>query len=61
MYLHFLEGKRSSSSSIEFEPVPAGQYDVALDLDRASTSSFHDVSLEMEKSLAMEIYEALTL
>jgi hypothetical protein len=63
--LHLCEGERSSSSSssssIEFEPLPAGQYDVALDLDRESTSSFHDVSLDMEKSLAMEIYEALTL
>jgi hypothetical protein len=63
--LHLCEGERSSSSSssssIEFEPLPAGQYDVALDLDRESTSSFYDLSLEMEKSLSMEIYEALTL
>jgi hypothetical protein len=59
--LHLCEGERSSSPSIEFEPLPAGQYDVALDLDRESTSSFYDLSLEMEKSLSMEIYEALTL
>jgi hypothetical protein len=59
--LHLCEGERSSSSSIEFEPLPAGQYNVSLDFDQESTSSFHDVSLEMEKSLAMEIYKERTL
>jgi hypothetical protein len=32
-----------------------------FDLDRESTLSFHDASLEMEKSWAMEIYEVPTL
>jgi hypothetical protein len=59
--LHFCEGERSSSPSIEFEPLPTGPYHLVLDLDRESTSSFHDASLEMEKSWAMEIYETSTL
>jgi hypothetical protein len=58
--LHLCEGERSSSLSTKFEPLPTGPYYVALDLDRESTSSFHNGSLEMENSWAMEI-EVLTL
>ena len=46
---------------IEFEPLPAGLEYVVLDLNRESTSSFHDESLEMEISWAKEFCEALTL
>jgi hypothetical protein len=59
--LHLCEGEQSSSPSIEFEPLPIGPYHVASDLDRESTLSFHDASLEMKKSWAMKIYDALTL
>jgi hypothetical protein len=59
--LHFCEGERSSSPSIEFEPLPTGPHHVAPNLDRESTSSFQGASLEMEKSWAMKIYEVLTL
>ena len=59
--LHLCEGERSSSLSIEFKPLPTSPYYVALDLDWETTSSFHDESLEMENSWAMEIYEVLTL
>ena len=59
--LHFCEDERSSSPSIKFEPLPAGPEYVALDLDQDVTMSFHDKSLEMEKSWAKEFFEALTL
>ena len=59
--LNLCEDEQSSSPTIEFEHLPTGPYYVALDLDQESTSSFHDESLEMENSWAMEIYEALTL
>ena len=55
------EDERSSSSSTEFEPLPAGLEYVVLDLNRESTSSFHDESLEMENQWAMEFCEAPTL
>jgi hypothetical protein len=47
--LHLCEGERSSSPSNEFDTLPTGPYGVALDLDQESTSSFHDVSPDMEK------------
>src|SRR6185312_926056 len=59
--LDFCEDERSSSPLIEFEPLPAGLEYVVLDLNRESTSSFHDESLEMEKSWAKELCEAPTL
>ena len=59
--LHFCEDERSSSPLIELEPLPAGLEYVVLDLNRESTSSFHDESLEMEKSWAKELCEAPTL
>ena len=59
--LHFCEDKRSSSPSIECEPLPAGPKYVVLDLYRVTTMSFHDKSLEMEKSMAKEFCEASTL
>ena len=46
---------------IELEPRPAGLEYVVLDLNRESTSSFHDESLEMENQWAMEFCEAPTL
>ena len=46
--LHFCEEEHSSSPLIEFEPLPVGLEYVVLDLNRESTSSFHDESLEME-------------
>ena len=46
---------------IEFEPLPAGLEYVVLDLNRESTSSFHDESLEMENQWAMEFCEVPTL
>ena len=59
--LHFCEDERSSSPSIEFEPLPAGPEYVVLDLYRVTTMSLHDKSLEMEKSWAKEFCEAPTL
>ena len=59
--LHFCEDERSSSPSIECEPLPAGPEYVVLDLYRDTTMSFHDKSLEMEKSWAKEFCEAPTL
>ena len=59
--LHFCEDERSSSPSIEFEPLPAGTDYAVLNHDRETTSSFHDESLEMEKSWAKEFCEPLTL
>jgi hypothetical protein len=59
--LHFYEGERSSSLSTEFEPLPAGPYDVAFGHDRESISSFHDKSLDIENSWAMESLEAPTM
>jgi hypothetical protein len=58
--LHHCEGERSSSPSIEFQPLPIGPYHVALDHDRESTLILHDEPLEMENSRAMVI-EVLTL
>ena len=57
--LHFCEDEQSSSSSIEFEPLPAGLEYVVLDHNRESTSISHDESLEMENQWAMELCEAL--
>ena len=59
--LHFCGDERSSSLLIEFEPLPASLEYVVLDLNRESTSSFHDESLEMENQWAMEFCEAPTL
>jgi hypothetical protein len=59
--LHFREGERSSSLSTEFEPLPAGPYDIAFDHDQETISSFHDKSVEIENSWAMEYREASTL
>ena len=59
--LHFCEDERSSSPSIECEPLPTGPEYVVLGLYRDTTTSFHDKSLEMEKSLANEFCEAPTL
>ena len=59
--LHFCEEERSSSPLIEFEPLPDGLESVVLDLDRESTSSFHNESLEIENQWAMELCEAPTL
>jgi len=59
--LHFCEDERSSSPSIEIEPLPDDPKSVVLDLDRDTTLIFHDASLEMEKSWAMELCEAPTL
>jgi hypothetical protein len=51
--LHSCEDERSSSSLTEFEPLPDGLESVVLDLDRESTSSFHNESLEIENQWAM--------
>jgi len=59
--LHFCEDERSSSPLIEFEPLPDGLESVVLDLDRESTSTFHDEPLEMENQWVMEFCEAPTL
>ena len=59
--LHYCGDERSLSPLIEFEPLPAGLEYVILDLNRESTSSFHDESLEMENQWAMELCEAPTL
>ena len=58
--LHFCGDERSSSPLIKFEPLPDGLESVILDLDRDTTLIFHDASLEMEKSWAMELCEAPT-
>ena len=50
--LHFCEDERSSSPLIEFEPLSDGLESVVLDLDWGTTMTFHDESLEMEKSWA---------
>jgi hypothetical protein len=59
--LHLGEDERSSSPSIEFEPLPAGLEYVVLDCDRNPTIIIHDESLEMEDPWAMEFCEAPTL
>jgi hypothetical protein len=59
--LHLCEDKRSSSPLINFEPLPTGPYHVVFDLGRDSTFSFHEASIEIENSWAMEIYKAPTL
>ena len=59
--LHSHEDERSSSSLTEFEPLPDGLEYVVLNLDRESTSSFHDESLEMENQWAKEFCEVPTL
>ena len=46
---------------IEFEPLPDGLESVVLDFDRDTIMIFHDASLEMEKSWAMELCGAPTL
>jgi hypothetical protein len=57
---HLCKGERSSSPSIEFEPLPIDPYHVALDFDRESTSILHNEPLEVENSRVMVI-EALML
>ena len=59
--LHFCEDERSSSPSIEIEPLPDDPKSVVLDLDRDTTLIFHDASLEMENQWAKESCEAPTL
>ena len=59
--LHFCEDECSSSPSIECELLPVGPEYIVLDLYRVTTMSFHDKSLEMEKSWAKEFCEAPTL
>jgi hypothetical protein len=59
--LHRCEDERSSSPSIEFEPLPASLKYVALDHDRDSTMISQDDSLEMENLWATEFCEAPTL
>jgi hypothetical protein len=59
--LHLGEDERSSSPSIEFEPLPTSLEYVVLNCDRDPTIIFHDESLEMENPWAMEFREALTL
>jgi len=59
--LHYCEDERSSSPSIEFEPLPAGLEYIVLDLDRDATMSFHDESPKMENPWATEFCEAPTL
>ena len=53
--LHSCEDERSSSPSTECEPLSNGLESVVLDLDRDTTMSFHDASLEMESQWAMEL------
>ena len=52
---HYCEDERSSPPSTKFEPVPDGLEFVVLDLDRDTTMTFHDASLEMESQWAMEL------
>jgi hypothetical protein len=59
--LHLGEDERSSSPSIEFEPLPVGSEYVVLDCDRDPTIIIHDQSLEMEDPWATEFCEVLTL
>nr|TKW21462.1 hypothetical protein SEVIR_4G199500v2 [Setaria viridis] len=59
--LHLCEDEQSPSPSIEFEALPVGPYHVVFDHDRESTLIFHDESLEMENSWAMEFCEVPTL
>ena len=59
--LHFCEDERSSSPSIEFEPLPDGLEYVVPNHNRESTSSFHNASLEIENQWALELCEAPTL
>jgi hypothetical protein len=60
--LHISEDKpSSSSSSIEFEPLPAGPEYVVLDHDQDQTMISHNESLEMENPWVMEFCEAPTL
>jgi hypothetical protein len=48
--LQLCEDKRSSSPSIEFEPLPAGPEYIVLDHDRDPTMISHDESLRIENS-----------
>ena len=59
--LHSREDERSSSPSIEFEPLTVGPEYVDFDHDQDSTSIFHDDSVEMENQWAMELSVAPTL
>jgi hypothetical protein len=59
--LHLCEDERSSSPSIECEPLPAGPEYVVLDHNQDPTTISHDESLEMENPWAMEFREAPTL
>ena len=58
---HFCGDERSLYLLSEFEPLPSGPEKVVLDHDRDSTMIFHDESLEMENTWAMEFCEAPTL
>jgi len=55
-----VKDERSSSTSNKFEPHLAGP-EYVLDLNRESTSIFHDEFFEMENQWAMALCEALTL
>jgi hypothetical protein len=59
--LHHCEDKRSSSPSIEFEPLPTGPKYVVLVHDRDPTMISHDESLEMGDPWTMEFCVAPTL
>jgi hypothetical protein len=59
--LHLCEDERSSSLSIEFEPLPASPKYIILEHDQDPTMISHDESLEMENPWAMEFCEAPTL
>ena len=53
--------EQTSSSSIEFKPLPASPHFVVPDHDRDTTMIFHDEPLRREKHWARESSEALTL
>jgi hypothetical protein len=55
------EEERSSSLSIEFEPLPTSPEYIVLDHDRDPTMISHDESLEKENPWAMEFCEMPTL
>ena len=52
---------QTSSSSIEFEPLPSSPHCVVLDHDRETTLIFHDEPLAIENHWARESSEALSL
>jgi len=59
--LHFCEGERSWSPSIDLEPLSTGSEYVVLELDWGTTVTFHNKPLEMENQRANESCEASTL